>query len=438
MRNSNILLKLSLFTTSLLVSLSFAELSLRALGFTVQTAREASFDISKHSRDEQVKLRKKITYNKWVVALGDSLTNGSNVPIQKSYPFQLYFKKENIISSEKVKFNILNHGICESNTYQSLVQLKEIVNKWNKRPDILIFLGGAADRFSPISNSQQERVDDVVSDIGRSTSSFFKNLRLFKIFRGIKIGVSELIFFKKIDDYTEEELIEVSSIFSDILEFYNKGDYVNGDKIISNNPSIVNTAHLGSILNAIAVKFFINQDREGVVNFTLDFLKRYPQLFSEHARYPLYRLVMAYDFQSKYSAEYIANSLTSMRKNNPSIGETHLFKKYLHIFKNKEQELVKINSNRLSNLRSLAKLCKESGIKLILQNYPANFTEANIALKQVAKEYNLPFVDNNSVFNGLYKKGKSKNDYLAEDEHPSALGYKIMADNVWKVLLRMD
>lgn len=429
-----IIFRLFLFSFSLTISLVAAEFALRFLGYSIQTARDASFDNSKYDRDEKLKLRKKIAYDKWVVALGDSSTNGSNVDIQKSYPFQLYFHKENKVSDERVRFNILNHGICESNTYQSLNHLKEIINNWNKKPDILIFLGGAADRFSPISNEEQVQVEDLIQDIDQSTSHFLKTLRLYKVYRGIKMALHEKFFLHENEDIFSKELVEISPIFSEILKFYSLGEFEKADEIISKNKSMIHDPHLESILNSTVDELFFKQDREGVIFFTMRFLKKHPQLFTSYARYPLYRMIMAYDFQSEYSADNIINSFNSMKKENAWIAETELFKKYMNLFKNRDKVLEKINKNRITNLRALAELCKRNGIKLVFQNYPANFTNANLALEQVAKEYGLPFVDNNSTFNQMFKEGKKKSNYLAEDEHPSALGYKVIADNVWQTL----
>ncbi|CBW27860.1 hypothetical protein BMS_3102 [Halobacteriovorax marinus SJ] len=417
----------------MILTISVVELGLRGLGLVIQTGREASFEDGKTvDRDSKVNLRKELKADKWVLALGDSLTNGSNVSVNETYPFRLFHKEENRISDNKVRFNILNHGICESTTYQSLKQLKDILKKWNRVPDIIIYLGGAADLFSPISALQQEKVGEIVEDIEEHAPSFIRGLRIYKIYRGINLALKESFLHNSTLDITEDELRDWDPEVAQVLDFYLTGDVEAAEKFVTDKGLEVPPVKLETILNAVVDRLFIASKQSRVIEETLKFLEKHPELFEGFGRYPLHRMTMAYDFQSKYTAHDIAKRLLKIAHQSPNVLQTELYQKYATLFTEREKSIQRINRLRIQNIRELAEISKANGIKLILQNYPENFTDANIALEQVAKEYGLPLVDNNTVFNELIEKGN--NDLFREHEHPSPEGYKLMASNVWKVL----
>ncbi len=406
------------------------EIGLRSAGYIVQTGREATFEKEKSDslRDEFILLRNEIKYEKWVVALGDSLTNGSNVPVHKSYPFQLFQNPGNKLSKNKVRFNILNHGYCESNTFQSLKQLEQIITEWNRKPDIMIFLGGASDLFSPISNKEQSEFDNIIDRINNHKESFFKTTRIYKVYRGIKLNLKT---YSEYDGITEDEF---NREFPEnkIVETFVLGKREKAFQEIDTLKSKFKDIHFESILNSIVDKNL--HQRAEVVRITLDFFERFPRLFRYSGAYPLHRLIISFNQQSEITADQIASKLEEIRSKNPSVSETKIFQKYYQLFKEKDKAIERIEKSRLKNLRAIATLCKKNNIQLVIQNYPANFNGANSALKEVADEFNLPFVDNNKVFNSLITDKKTRMKYLAEDEHPSEEGYKIMADNVWQVL----
>jgi len=422
--------KLTLFVVSLILSLIFLEVALRLTGFIIQTGREATLEREKTSshRDKFIVFRNEIKYEKWVIALGDSLTNGSNVPVDQSYPFRLYLNPENKISENKVRFNILNHGYCESNTYQSLKQLESIIRDWNRMPDIIIYLGGASDLFSPISNEEQKEFNNIAQRINNHKLSFFKSTRVYKIYRGIMLNLRT---YSEYDGVTEEEF-KAEFPSNKIIENFMDGKEELAFQEIKQLESKMKDIHIESILNSIIDRKLDN--RAEVVKITLKFFEEFPRLFRYSGAYPLHRLIISFNQQSTYTADDISSYLKKISDKNPSVKETKIFKKYYDLFKDKERSLKRIEQNRMMNLRTIAKICKENNIKLILQNYPSNFTGANLALKKIAEEFSLPLVDNNKVFNEIIIDKETRMKYLAEDEHPSKEGYQIMADNVWQVL----
>ena len=152
---------------------------------------------------------------------------------------------------------------------------------------------------------------------------------------------------------------------------------------------------------------------------------------------PYYLVARAYKLQSKYDADYIINVFQKMEKNNPELRRNKLFVKYLAFFKNQEEWERKIDEKLQENLKKIVELCQRKNIKVVIQNYPYPYTTANRILKDIAAKYSLPFVDNGSVFKELVAS-KGQSAYFIDDEHCTVEGYRILADNLYSVLISKD
>ena len=93
-----------------------------------------------------------------------------------------------------------------------------------------------------------------------------------------------------------------------------------------------------------------------------------------------------------------------------------------------------------SDIEKIIKICQNQGIKIILQNYP--FVQGDLyggsineVIREIAKEYSLPFVDNEQAFNELWNKGERKEDYFTLDEHCNDKGYGIIAKYIYDKII---
>ncbi|MBT5095538.1 MAG: hypothetical protein HOM21_14910, partial [Halobacteriovoraceae bacterium] len=141
------------------------------------SSREAGFlqEKLKYEREEYL-IEKEPDFQYRVVTLGDSSTNGGNVHLRDTYPFQLFNIQQK--SPLKNKFNILNFGICEYNSYRTLNQIIDNFDTYN--PDVVILLSGEADRFNPIGLDKE-----VDSNKKIKLWSLISHFRVFKMARGI-------------------------------------------------------------------------------------------------------------------------------------------------------------------------------------------------------------------------------------------------------------
>ncbi|MFA5199748.1 MAG: hypothetical protein WC442_02415 [Candidatus Omnitrophota bacterium] len=95
-----------------------------------------------------------------------------------------------------------------------------------------------------------------------------------------------------------------------------------------------------------------------------------------------------------------------------------------------------------SDFKEIIKIIQNKKIRLIMQNFAptehmTEGREANLFnslyLPGVAAKFNLPFVDNNSIFQAILKSADSdRNDIFTKEGHCNMNGYKIMARNVFE------
>ncbi len=89
-----------------------------------------------------------------------------------------------------------------------------------------------------------------------------------------------------------------------------------------------------------------------------------------------------------------------------------------------------------SDLGEFVEICRREKVKLVLQNYPV-FHAINGILREVAKEYDVPLVDQESTFQELWNQGERPKDYFVFDNHCNGRGYGIMARNVTAKILEL-
>ena len=82
--------------------------------------------------------------------------------------------------------------------------------------------------------------------------------------------------------------------------------------------------------------------------------------------------------------------------------------------------------------REIVKKARDNEVKVILQVYPGG-DNAHI-VRKISKQYNVPLVDNEKVFQEKLKSAKIE-DYFVADGHCNEKGYGIIADNVYSVLV---
>lgn len=144
-------------------------------------------------------------------------------------------------------------------------------------------------------------------------------------------------------------------------------------------------------------------------------------------------LAWAYEFQDKYDAHDVLVRFDRILAARPEYKNDILFMKYYQMFKNKQECDKYVYKRFEQNLREMIKICQDSNIRIIFQNFPRYYVILNKYLEDIAKEYNIPLVDNYSIFANLFRKNGVER-YLIGDGHCTPEGYKIIAQNVYTML----
>ncbi len=86
------------------------------------------------------------------------------------------------------------------------------------------------------------------------------------------------------------------------------------------------------------------------------------------------------------------------------------------------------------NLSQMIHLARSCGVGIILQNYPRGDPYGGV-LQNSAKELSVPFLDNFSLFREQLRKRNPRDLFIYDYSHPNAEGYKIMVEELYKVIV---
>lgn len=420
-----------------------------------------------------------------ILTIGDSYTVGGKGMWKNSYPVQLQGMPH---SGHSKKFTVINGGICEVNSTGALKYLSELI-KTNKI-DYVILLVGAANGFNFVDfNLHKKGKKDIISNL--RIYKMFRILRtnlkgeLLKWRAGHQITADDrwdAIFFPQARAYIEKgKLEEAEKMYKKAIEsdpiqdwayielgrLYNRTDRLREaqeifKKVLEANPT--SEAYLalggcyrrqGRLLAAEGMyKKAININptlgaytrlgeiylAQGQYDTAFESMCRGLELRAEElaaggfSKYFFYSMSRAYELQSKYDSDYVLNVLERVVEKNPRLKKDKEFRDYVDFFRNKGEWESRIDRWLRQDLEEIVNLCRQNGIKLVIQNYPYPFVLANKALEDAASRHSIPFVDNRSVFDVLVAQ-HGRERYFVDDNHCTIEGHKVMAQNVYKVLI---
>ncbi|NQT89935.1 MAG: hypothetical protein HQ558_01620 [Candidatus Omnitrophica bacterium] len=93
------------------------------------------------------------------------------------------------------------------------------------------------------------------------------------------------------------------------------------------------------------------------------------------------------------------------------------------------------------NLKQMLILAKQYGVKIIIQSYPDEDPDGIDEKRSIAKDFSVPVIDNDSLFQERLKRAEMSDLFLYDNSHPNAEGYKIITENLYEVIkkeLRKD
>lgn len=453
--------KVALIVFGMLSAVAFVEVGLQLSGFYIQNSRgnvyQGVLDIVASTGD----------YDQTILAVGDSFTFGGNVSNEHTFPFQLN-ELANKGPDHSRKYRVINAGKCEANTEIVLENFLDFFKTY--RPNIVILLAGAADRYNftntRIENEFRKESAEVFNPVVNKGTSWFWSLKTVTLMRVIYTnflikGFWEFVSPEPIPQYHEEKIM--FSNLEHLFTFYqmlNKGDIHEAQvafeaiKYPGKTMTFFDLAQSDHYLSDEQ----LSQEFQNLANSPIYYLtskQRYKEAmdvifkfldvsplneYTQNLNFFFHRLLLAFQFQEFYKAEDVALKIKKfLDENRDKIKDQRLrdlYEKYYLYFADQEKLRTQINLKRIENLEKIIEYALSHHAKIIIQNYPGQFLESNEVLENLAKKYSLPFVNQFQMAQDLViKDGRKK--YFDDDEHCTPLTYQFMASNLWEAIQKL-
>lgn len=418
-----------------------------------------------------------------VLCVGDSFTWGGRGERRDSYPAQLgrYLDK----THGELGISVINRGVCEANSRSVRNRLPAWLDQY--RPDVLILLTGATNRFNAWNFGGR-------GGPGPQEESWLRSLRVVKMLEIIWVhgfatfDVIERAFsphtpisnpnsrFSRFNIYQGtvnrmERLAREEEAGDDPLKQLWQAavaDDANMDQEPRLKALAAGVPDQAAAARALAHFYFLrgrhdlsekvleqalaaDPDNEELKNALAHYLREWAEFLFQSSKfdevvgvclkaialdpleyYNYYRLTKVYELQSRYDSATIRAGLDKILAEHPEVGEIPWFQTYRRIFQDKRGWEEGVNAWMRGDVAAIHAMCKKRGIKLILQTYPVRYPMANGVLRSYAEQHKLPLVDNLALFETL----TPRSTYVLDDDHCTATGHHKMALNVARVLLR--
>lgn len=447
-----------LFLTSSLFCLFMAEGLLRLSGFIYEENRVRVYsntDLGNSGYDAERDYEQygKLKGNK-IWAIGDSFTNAGNVESSESYPAFLY---QNLLKSN-YQATVLNLGQCEDPTWGVQERLKKILEgtEPSSYPDIVLVLTGVSDPFYYTLNGMKnlERQKQRISKFEMERKPFYKDFRLYKAFRHIKLELINRSLSngaKTISAKTFKELAKTyKSIVRDIKNGTIKWDHYESkvELLLTNHREFVDGSSnefkfqdkARFVFNTIIIpqvrvltgRLNYNKALEIIMNFGEDF----PNYFwsdDRNAPVTLHVMTQILMFQSKYTSSDLQKFLKRSTEQKIELRGSLLYTTARKLFQSKRDIEDVVKKSRVNSWKKMLELSRKYKFKLVVQTYASDFKKINLHLKQFSTQNKLLLIDQNKVFKEHVKK-YGRDVLFADDNHFQPLGYRLQADSVFIAL----
>lgn len=440
--------KLFVFALSLAVCLLLLEAGLRLAGGFVESGRERAFIPERDAHDADFtfeRYRKGGEAGGLILTLGDSLINGNNVPSRHSFPFYLYRS----LADAGVSAAVYNLGKCEESTLGVSAKLENYLKTAapEETPDAVVILVGAADLFNlPLARERVQADGSVWHDV--FPRGLLYRSRVYKVLRHILTaarlsrnggggdpGPSTEEKFKLLRGVYEEQKKGGALEIRPELKARLEGTF--GEEARRYRLDLGRLEDVSELLSDYAGRVYSPHLRyDDFFALLLDMASAYPLPFwTGEFDAANFHFVQIYPFQSKFTAEAVLAELDSAARAHPRLEESEGFRSFRKWLTDRDEMDRLVERERLEAWERIIRLARDKGVRVILQNYPADYRGANAVLAKVASEHGLPLLDNRTLFGRLSAEG-GRGKYLEDNDHMTPEGNRVMAENVSGLLLK--
>lgn len=465
--------KLLISLISLVLSLTALELGLAAVGRIYYNPDEVY-------RDDELEAAG-AGPAKTLVAVGDSFTHGGLVAGDATYT---HFLRQILRERQYTGYRVKNLGICELNSGELLKRIPRIIDQ--HQPHAILLLVGATNRFNPWDYEAYANQDPV-----SSLKKNFFNLRVVKMARFIGLaltadqdmdreGLLSLVgpgdrsrntrhdlHLEYLEERQEAADPDSPDEVARVWALYNEGRKAEALRraeslFTGRSPRgrqllfaltflYLKNDRPDKVQEMIALATKNDRESDEIVNFMTFYRFELARWHRENLHYDeaidwylkaialdpdadyfFFELNKIFDLQSRYTSKMLYDKLVALSDENPDIGLSQMYRNHLKLYRDKQKWEDGIGEWLRHDLDAIAALCRERGVKLIIQKYPISYPLANSVIEETAAKYGLPLVDHLARFQGL----EPKSDFFYDDDHCTAAGHRIMAENILETLVK--
>jgi len=446
--------KAIVFCAGILICLLILEVALRVVGSIYADISES--DTGKNKKGTTT-----------ILCIGDSFTFGIGAPRDLSYPAQL----EKLLNQAApgVKYSVINRGWPGQNSTQFLKRFEDYLKEF--KPDIVTILIGAQNLGNYFG------YQDFLRKAQKQERSFLQELHgsldRIRIYKFIRLLFQTPQPNWSGDEFTNEQ--KPARILNPEkkkqhrvpecmtgLELKEQGEY---DKALETLLGAAKTKNLGAecsnIVGSIyrerlqfdqAIDWFkkgIEYDPTQFKNYediglsyfarnrmeeAIDWIKKGFDNARVETLHPRCYSLIGRAFETLGNSEkalgFFAKERQKKKERNDFL--RGLAGDYFLLFQ-KSSKNIEVYSWIRADVEQMLSLVIQYNALPVLMNYPY-MPEIDHVYRKLAEDRQVPYVDHQKAFENFTQNGMLSSEYFIPDGHPNAKGYRIMADNILKIL----
>lgn len=378
-----------------------------------------------------------------IVCFGNSHTEGAGAPPGESYPDHLQRLLDSQVKGKN--FTVINKGLSGQNTAELLEGLEPVIDE--TKPDLVVLGTGEVNtwnqyKFSSYLKRESKRNNSLMKMALFSLYDCLYEVRVYRLILLVSHNLNGAVAPQKIsgagcgENQEDHEAVawHDAAIRNRSLLF----DEQKREKAIRSfkNGIEVNPACPGNYLRLGNI-YFYQGNYEEAAQWYMEGINANPNLVGDRRQdninnknYFMLRNTLPY-----LKGEQVTERLEDFKRKHPEHSDD------LRFVSSEE-----IDDWSESDIREIIRILQGKKIKVIMQNYPPKIDgmERSIdwLLREIADDLEIPFVDNEKVFQEMWDKGVSRKDYHEKlpfsnvsGDHLNSVGYKVMAQNVFDVIM---
>ncbi len=371
-----------------------------------------------------------------ILCLGNSYTKGVGAAPEMSYPMQL---QQMLNRSTNNNSLVINKGVGLQSTAELLSSLK--FNIKLHRPNLIVLQTGQCNRWNySLHTNYLRRVEGTFSVGSRFRNLFIELYFKCKVFKLFKLchAFRKLMKARCLNGHLVDNSYRASEQYQELTALIREINVKKG--LLS----------LGQHKYETMINFFADKiriDPGCSLNYTfIGYIYRFQQNYEEALKWFMKGVIVDAELGAIDEFNEGYKEIRNMRKTLKGAHNDEINKRideFIIQFDRKNPDksynFLQLENSEIdqwieSDLKEIVRIVRHEGVGIVLQNYPMAEHE-NLILSRIASELNLPFVDNQAVFDGLMAKGVPWNELFVPDCHCNAKGYGIMAENVYNKLM---